>query len=111
MVFIVACSSKSTPTIPQPPYPYGLPKADDADVTEVEIVRAYDGSLLEVRLPGRSLSFDLNLGDVMAPTPAQPWGEKATDALQRLTAGKHALVPVGFHEDSARGDVETAASP
>jgi endonuclease YncB( thermonuclease family) len=89
---LVAACSKPTPAIPKPPYPYGIPTADDPDVTELEVLRAYDGSLLEVRLPGKTSSFDLNLGHVMAPMPAQPWGERATDALQRLTAGQRALV-------------------
>src|SRR5262245_45819212 len=89
---LVAACSKPTPTTPKPPYPYGIPTASDADMTELEVVRAYDGSLLEVRFPGRADSFDLNLGGVMAPTPAQPWGGKATEALQRTTAGKHAWV-------------------
>lgn len=88
---IAACSSKQTPTLPKPPYPYDVPHVGEAQVTEVEVLRAFDGSLLEVRRPGEE-PFNLTLSDAVAPMPAQPWGEEATRALDRLTRGKQVLV-------------------
>lgn len=83
-----------------PEYPYDLPRADDKEVVDVDLVGASSGHLIAARLPEDNAPFKIHVADILAPVRGQPWNQEAITALDALVKGKRARVR--FLE-SARG--------
>jgi endonuclease YncB( thermonuclease family) len=79
---------------PMPVYPYDLPRANDKDVVDVDLVGSELGHSIDARMPPDNAAFTIHLADIMAPAKGQPWHSEAVAALDALVKGKRARIRV-----------------
>jgi endonuclease YncB( thermonuclease family) len=98
-VLLAGCGSNES----MPANPYDPPRSGDKDVSEMELIGAISGHMIDARVKGYDTSIKIHVADIMAPVKQQPWSSEATAALDALVRGKHAWVRVyeTFREPNA----------
>ena len=71
-----------------PSYPYDLPRADEIDVIDVDLVAAILGNTIEARRSSDGAAFRVDLADIRAPYEGQSWHSESVAALNTLVKGK-----------------------